>query len=60
MYEELAALEAEESAFKPKIKKIDFSKYGNEWAAMNIYNKLLFDQQNKEIALKNKEDKKFT
>ena len=56
MYEELAALEAEESAFKPKIKKIDFSKYGNEWAAMNIYSKLLYDQQLKEIAIKEKED----
>ena len=56
MYEELAALEAEESAFKPKLKKIDFSKYGNEWAAMNIYSKLLYDQQLKEIAIKEKED----
>ena len=59
IYEELAALESEESAYQPKIKKIDFSKYGNEWHAMNIYSKLLFDQQNKEIALKEKEDKKL-
>ena len=56
MYEELAALEAEESSFKPKLKKIDFSKYGNEWAAMNIYSKLLYDQQLKEAAIKEKED----
>ena len=59
IYEELAILESEESIYKPKIKKIDFSKFGNEWHAMNIYSKLLFDQQNKEIALKNKEDKKI-
>ena len=58
IYEELAILESEESIYKPKIKKIDFSKFGNEWHAMNIYSKLLFDQQNKEIALKNKEHSK--
>ena len=59
IYEELAILESEESIYKPKIKEIDFSKFGNEWHAMNIYSKLLFDQQNKEIALKEKEDKKL-
>ena len=59
IYEELAALEAEESAAQPKIKKIDFTKYGDEWNAINIYNKILFDQQQKEEALKEKEDKVF-
>ena len=59
IYEELAALEAEESAVQPKIKKIDFTKYGDEWNAINIYNKILFDQQRKEEALKEKEDKVF-
>ena len=58
IYEELAALESEESAYQPKIKKIDFSKYGNEWTAMSIYSKLLFDQENKERAIKEKEDQK--
>ena len=56
IYEELAILESEESIYKPKIKKIDFSKFGNEWHAMNIYSKLLFDQQNKKIAFKEKVD----
>ena len=57
IYEELAALESEESAYQPKVKKIDFSKYGNEWTAMSIYSKLLFDQENKERAIKEKEVK---
>ena len=57
--EELAALEAEAAAFKEKelrekgyynelnndLKKIDFKKYGNEWAAMAAYDKKIFDQQ---------------
>ena len=57
IYEELAALEAEESASKPRIKKLDFTKYGNEWNAINIYNKLLYDKQKKEEAFKENEDK---
>ena len=59
--EELAQLEAELKAeeerelqekgyyhpinYKYQLKKIDFKKYGNEWAAMAAYDKKLYEQQ---------------
>ena len=46
--EELAELEAEEAAANPKVDKLDFSKYGNEWNAINKYKKLMFDLENEE------------
>ena len=56
--EELAELEAEEAAANPKIDKLDFSKYGNEWNAINKYKKLMFDLENEEQQIREEDTKR--
>jgi hypothetical protein len=56
--EELAELEAEEAAANPKIDKLDFSKYGNEWNAINKYKKLMFDLENEEQQIRDEDNKR--
>ena len=56
--EELAELEAEEASANPKIDKLDFSKYGNEWNAINKYKKLMFDLENEEQQIREEDTKR--
>ena len=56
--EELAELEAEEAAANPKIDKLDFYKYGNEWNAINKYKKLMFDLENEEQQIREEDSKR--
>ena len=61
--EELAELEKEflkEEENKPKCIRLDFTKEGDEWAAISKYNKKLFDEQILEERIKNKIQKKRT
>ena len=61
--EELAELEKEflkEEENKPKYIRLDFTKEGDEWAAISKYNKKLFDEQILEERIKNKIQKKRT
>ena len=72
--EELAALEAELAAEEERemresgyyheinndLKKIDFKKYGNEWAAMAAYDKMLYEQQILDEKMRNTQLKKRT
>ena len=74
--EELAQLEAELKAeeerelqekgyyhpinYKYQLKKIDFKKYGNEWAAMAAYDKKLYEQQLLDERIRTTQQKKRT
>ena len=62
--EELAELEKElakdESEYKPKCVRLDFTKEGDEWTAISKYNKKLFDQQILEERIKDNEMKRRT
>ena len=72
--EELAALEAELAAEEERelrekgyyhelnndLKKIDFKKYGNEWAAMAAYDKKIYEQQLLDEKIRNTQLKKRT
>ena len=62
--EELAELEKElakdESEYKPKCVRLDFTKEGDEWAAISKYNKKLFEQQILEERMKDNEMKRRT
>ena len=74
--EELAQLEAELKAeeerelqekgyyhpinYKYQLKKIDFKKYGNEWAAMAAYDKKLYEQQLRDERIRTTQQKKRT
>mgnify|MGYP007070193799 FL=1 len=74
--EELAALEAELAAEQEKeflekgyyselnphytLKKIDFKKYGNEWAAMAAYDKKMYEQGLIDERIRSKQQKKRT
>jgi unconventional prefoldin RPB5 interactor 1 len=62
--EELAELEEElkkdEKEYKPKSIRLDFTKEGDEWNAINKYNKKLFDEQILEERIKDNEMKKRT
>ena len=72
--EELADLEAELAAEEERemresgyyhelnndLKKIDFRKYGNEWAAMAAYDKMLYEQQMLDEKIRNRQQKKRT
>ena len=62
--EELAELEKElakdESEYKPKCVRLDFTKEGDEWTAISKYNKKLFDQQILEERMKDNEMKRRT
>ena len=74
--EELAQLEAELKAeeerelqekgyyhpinYKYQLKKIDFKKYGNEWAAMAAYDKKLYEQQLLDERIRTTQKKKRT
>jgi len=72
--EELAALEAELAAEEERelrekgyyhelnndLKKIDFKKYGNEWAAMAAYDKKIYEQQLLDERIRNTQLKKRT
>ena len=56
--EELADLEAEEAAANPKVEKIDFSQYGNEWNAINKYKKLMYDLELEEEKIREEDTKR--
>ena len=74
--EELAQLEAELKAeeerelqekgyyhpinYKYQLKKIDFKKYGNEWAAMAAYDKKLYEQELLDERIRTTQQKKRT
>ena len=74
--EELAALEAELAAEEERelrekgyyhplnndlnLKKLDFKKYGNEWAAMAAYDKKIYEQQLLDEKIRNTQLKKRT
>ena len=74
--EELAELEAEFAAEQERewrekgyyselnphyqLKKIDFKKYGNEWAAMAAYDKKIYEQQLIDEKIRNRQQKKRT
>ena len=62
--EELAELEEElkkdEEEYKPRGPRLDFTKEGDEWNAINKYNKKLFDQQIREERMKDNEMKRRT
>ena len=58
--EELAELEAEEEAAKPKYKRMDFSADGDEWNAMAQYNKRLYEEEKINNRLKDQEVKRRT
>ena len=74
--DELAALEAElaeeeerelrekgyysEMNQNLKLKKINFKKYGNEWAAMAAYDKMIYEEQLKDERIRNQQQKKRT
>ena len=62
--EELAELEEElkkeEKGYKTKSIRLDFTKEGDEWTAINKYNKKLFDEQILEERIKDTEMKKRT
>ena len=62
--EELAELEEElkkeEEEYKPKRIRLDFTKEGDEWNAINKYNRKLFEQQLKEERIKDNEMKRRT
>ena len=57
--DELAELEAE-LAPHYMLKKIDFKKYGNEWAAMAAYDKKIYEQQLIDEKIRSKQQKKRT
>ena len=56
--EELADLEAEEAAANPKVEKIDFSQYGNEWNAINKYKKLMYELELEEEKIREEDTKR--
>ena len=62
--EELAELEEEfkkeETLYKPRGIRLDFTNEGDEWTAINKYNKKLFEEQLLEERIKNKQMKKRT
>ena len=63
--EELAELEEEfkkeeESEYRPKCIRLDFTKEGDEWNAINKYNKKLYDEQLIEERIRNIQMKKRT
>ena len=62
--EELAQLEEELRKEEPESKtkniRLDFTKEGDEWAAINKYNKKLFDEHLREERIKDNEMKKRT
>ena len=58
--EELAELEAEEEAAKPKYTRMDFSADGDEWNAMAQYNKRLYEEEKLNNRLKDQEVKRRT
>ena len=62
--EELAELEEElrkeEEEYKPKKARLDFTKEGDEWAAISKYKRKLFEQQIKEEKMKDNEIKRRT
>ena len=43
-----------------KLKKIDFKKYGNEWAAMAAYDKMIYEQQILDEKIRSAQQKKRT
>ena len=43
-----------------KLKKIDFKKYGNEWAAMAAYDKMMYEQQILDEKIRSAQQKKRT
>ena len=43
-----------------KLKKIDFKKYGNEWAAMAAYDKIIYEQQILDEKIRSAQQKKRT
>ena len=43
-----------------QLKKIDFKKYGNEWAAMAAYDKMIYEQQLLDERIRSKQQKKRT
>ena len=53
-------LKKEDEEYKPKGPRLDFTKEGNEWNAINKYNKKLFDQQIREERMKDNEMKRRT
>ena len=53
-------LKREEEEYKPKGPRLDFSKEGNEWNAINKYNKKLYDEQIREERMKDNEMKRRT
>lgn len=58
--EELAELEAEEEAAKPKYERMDFTAEGDEWNAMAQYNKKLFEEEKINERIKDREIKRRT
>ena len=62
--EELAELEEEfkkdETLYKPRGIRLDFTNEGDEWTAINKYNKKLFEEQLLEERIKNRQMKKRT